>query len=429
MCTTHIGKIGRLSKDTRIQLGQRLEDGLPGTEIVQWLNGLPDVQQVLQDQFTGRPITEQNLSAWKQAGHRDWLLREQARQSAERIAEQADALGQITGGKNVSDFFADVFAAKMVCRAKLVLDRETDPEKRWQRIRQINREVSQLRRDDHRAQRNDLNQKKWQFGVQCQDPAGQLPEVQDLKNERADAVVPSSPELPAAKAMGGGKPDEQMTPPMPLPLQSLPCSTFRIPDPAQSAKALAQKNSAIRIPQSALSSVGWEKEDLSFDLPRRSPAEAGALAQKNSALRTPHSALNGSNLIQPNPAKKNSAVHAFPRPVLGGSGRVVAWRRRDGRQNPFASCSLHLQSSILHPLWLRFSEARRGYLSQPRVTPHAPVLRRQAKEDPASPFTLPRFNQNIDVPLSALKSYIVHRKGCPTSPISGHETRHHEPEK
>ena len=421
MCTTHIGKIGRLSKDTRIQLGQRLEDGLPGTEIVQWLNGLPDVQQVLQDQFAGRPITEQNLSAWKQAGHRDWLLREQARQSAERIAEQADALGQITGGKNVSDFFADVFAAEMVCRAKLVLDRETDPEKRWQRIRQINREVSQLRRDDHRAQRYALNQKKWEFRVQCQNLAEQLPEVQDLKNELAAAVVPTTLEPAAAN-------ESSLIQPNPTKKNSAAASTITCPAPSSVALPKAELSSDLpTVARQRRETLG--KDDLSSDLPRRSPAEAGALAQKNSALRTPHSALNGPNLIQPNPAKKNSAVHAFPRPVLGGSGRVVAWRRRDGRQNPFASCSLHLQSSILHPLWLRFSEARRGYLSQPRVTPHAPVLRRQAKEDPASPFTLPRFNQNIDVPLSALKSYIVHRKGCPTSPISGHETRHHEPEK
>jgi hypothetical protein len=36
---TYIGKIGRHSKTRRDQSGQRLEDGLPDTEIVHWLHG------------------------------------------------------------------------------------------------------------------------------------------------------------------------------------------------------------------------------------------------------------------------------------------------------------------------------------------------------------------------------------------------------
>src|SRR5580698_4446633 len=58
--STRIGKIGRLSKERRNELGQRIEDGLPGMEIVQWLNAQPDVQKILQAQFAGRPISEQN---------------------------------------------------------------------------------------------------------------------------------------------------------------------------------------------------------------------------------------------------------------------------------------------------------------------------------------------------------------------------------
>jgi hypothetical protein len=38
--------------------------------------------------------------------------------------------------------------------------------------------------------------------------------------------------------------------------------------------------------------------------------------------------------------------------------------------------SFHLQPSILHPLWLRLSEARRGYLAQSRFTLHAATLQR-----------------------------------------------------
>jgi hypothetical protein len=59
MTATHVGKIGRLPKSVRHLLGRRIEDGEPGTEIVKWLNGLPGVLDVLQEQFDGHPITEQ----------------------------------------------------------------------------------------------------------------------------------------------------------------------------------------------------------------------------------------------------------------------------------------------------------------------------------------------------------------------------------
>jgi hypothetical protein len=66
MSTTRVGKIGRLSKFIRNELGRRIEDGEPGKELVKWLNEQKRVQEMLKEQFGGRPITEQNLSEWKQ---------------------------------------------------------------------------------------------------------------------------------------------------------------------------------------------------------------------------------------------------------------------------------------------------------------------------------------------------------------------------
>jgi hypothetical protein len=90
MSTTHIGKIGRLPQEIRQLLGQRIEDGIPGTELVQWLNGMPEVQEALRLRFEGRAITEQNLSEWKQTGHEEWVRREERRALAERLLEQQE---------------------------------------------------------------------------------------------------------------------------------------------------------------------------------------------------------------------------------------------------------------------------------------------------------------------------------------------------
>ncbi len=161
MSTTHVGKIGRLSKYYRDELGRRIEDGEPGKELVKWLNGEAQVQAVLKAQFGGRPITEQNLSEWKQSGHPEWLRREEARLFVSKLTEQSDDLEEATDHHEISDRFASVLAAELARLAMALLEEETDPEKRWQRLCGVHRELSQLRRDDHGAVRIALNRARW----------------------------------------------------------------------------------------------------------------------------------------------------------------------------------------------------------------------------------------------------------------------------
>jgi hypothetical protein len=162
---THTGKIGRLSKDRRYELAQRIEDGQPGTEIVNWLNAQPDVREILDAQFAGRPISEQNLSDWKQSGHLEWLRRQEAREAALNLVERADDLDETTQNRDLSDRFATVLASEMTRLAAALLEQETDPEKRWQRLCQIHRELSQLRRDDHRAAHIAIQRERWDLDV------------------------------------------------------------------------------------------------------------------------------------------------------------------------------------------------------------------------------------------------------------------------
>src|SRR5450759_2451157 len=101
MSDTRIGKIARLPKCTRDELGHRIEDGEPGKELVKWLNGLPGVQRVLKEQFGGRPVTEQNLSAWKQGGHPEWFRQEESRLLVSRLTEQSDDLDEAAEGQEI----------------------------------------------------------------------------------------------------------------------------------------------------------------------------------------------------------------------------------------------------------------------------------------------------------------------------------------
>ena len=93
---TRNGKIARLTRPIRDELNRRLQDGEPGVRLVAWLNGLPETQKILQVDFGGRPISEQNLSEWKAGGYRDWLARQEALSQARELTADARELTEAT---------------------------------------------------------------------------------------------------------------------------------------------------------------------------------------------------------------------------------------------------------------------------------------------------------------------------------------------
>jgi hypothetical protein len=163
---TRTSKIARLPKTIRDQLGQHLEDGRRGIDLVQWLNSLPDVQKITADHFNNSPISEQNLSDWKSSGHVEWLRRQAAQEAALSLLTAGEDLGlgsNEEGGLRCGrllDNFAAILAVEMSRLALLLLEQETDPVKKWNRVCEINRELSKLRRDHDRAARIALAQER-----------------------------------------------------------------------------------------------------------------------------------------------------------------------------------------------------------------------------------------------------------------------------
>lgn len=85
---SHTGKIGRLPAEIRNQIGRALRDGVPGVQIVAWLNTLPEVQAILTRDFGGQPIKHQNLSKWKVLGYSTWLSEQAFTQSLMEYSTQ-----------------------------------------------------------------------------------------------------------------------------------------------------------------------------------------------------------------------------------------------------------------------------------------------------------------------------------------------------
>ena len=89
---TRNGKIARLPKHIREELNRKLDDGEKGLKLIEWLNGLPEVQKMLASDFEGRPITSSNLTEWKNGGFLDWQARREAREIIEEWqAEDPDS--------------------------------------------------------------------------------------------------------------------------------------------------------------------------------------------------------------------------------------------------------------------------------------------------------------------------------------------------
>jgi hypothetical protein len=81
------GKIARLPAEIRQELNQRLERSEPSTQLLPWLNALPEVQQVLREEFEGVPINKQNLSQWRRGGFQEsQALRFIQRQTADSLS-------------------------------------------------------------------------------------------------------------------------------------------------------------------------------------------------------------------------------------------------------------------------------------------------------------------------------------------------------
>ena len=121
------GKIARLPHQLRDQLNQRLHNGEPGVDLIQWLNALPEVQALLAEHFNGVPISPQNLSEWNNGGFLDWLttqeLLEASREFAANTAQLPGADGELAGSLSHA-----IIARYAVLLGKMPLDGPTPPD-------------------------------------------------------------------------------------------------------------------------------------------------------------------------------------------------------------------------------------------------------------------------------------------------------------
>jgi hypothetical protein len=182
------GKIARLPMHIREQLNRRLQDGELGTRLVDWLNGLPEVREILKDQFGGRPVSGQNLSEWKQGGYQDWLRHQQVSAFVKRVRGESDQLKDDSCDLfyeyvDIAERLAVVLSAELGLVADALLKKTDDPQEQWRLLKEVLPELSRLRRHNHRATRLKWDKERWEREVDSADEKARQEEIKKAKDK------------------------------------------------------------------------------------------------------------------------------------------------------------------------------------------------------------------------------------------------------
>ena len=164
---TRKGKIARLPSDIRHQLNSRIDDGEPGKDLVTWLNGLDRMRQILAREFGGRPVSEQNLSEWKQGGFLDWRHEMESCARLRDLVEFSDNLDSVSPERGIADRLSALLAIELATETRNVLEQITDPRERWEYLSRAIPKMNILRDGDQKAARERRKMGRWQ--VECDD--------------------------------------------------------------------------------------------------------------------------------------------------------------------------------------------------------------------------------------------------------------------
>ncbi len=153
------GKIARLPCAIRNELNRRLDNEESGIRLVRWLNGLAEVKQLVESEFGGRKITEQNLSDWRSNGYLHWQAQQEALAMARELNTN-DGESGVSGGA-LSDSLLRLVTARY---ASLLYDwngEMTDEFRaRLRGLKGVSREIVRLRQADQTLEQMEI-QKEW----------------------------------------------------------------------------------------------------------------------------------------------------------------------------------------------------------------------------------------------------------------------------
>lgn len=207
---TRNGKIARLPVDIREELNRRIEDGEEGGPLLEWLNELPEVREILNDQFGGVPVNKQSLSQWRLGGHQDWLRHKESCDMVRRLAEEAGDLNAEADDVMVSEMLADLMSVELARAAQAMLAETADPKERWRQLQEVLAQLSRLRRADHRTERLRMDQERWDMKRERWEKEEWERQLQKAKSKALAPIWDRLKRSTLGEIFGGGEAGEKI---------------------------------------------------------------------------------------------------------------------------------------------------------------------------------------------------------------------------
>jgi hypothetical protein len=168
------GKIARLPGEIRDTLNRRLHNGDLGRELVPWLNALPEVKHVLAARFAARPITEDNLSAWRRGGFQEWLLQEQRRVRLRELSDQCPERDPALRARRIAAYTEEQLALELAEELER-LSAMTDRTERSKCLQRLTQELCRLQNSHLRNRELRLLEIKAGHPIVPQSPPNRTP--------------------------------------------------------------------------------------------------------------------------------------------------------------------------------------------------------------------------------------------------------------
>lgn len=160
------GKIARLPHALREEVNRRLLDGVPGSQILDWINAEPAAVKVFADYFNGAPVNDQNLTNWRTDGYRDWIRKNEKVEHLKTLSSYAHQVAK-AGGK-LSEGAQAIVAGELLEVLEAAVDfddGETDP---IERLGKLTNAIASLRHVDLAQDRIELDRQKTKLKAEAQ---------------------------------------------------------------------------------------------------------------------------------------------------------------------------------------------------------------------------------------------------------------------
>jgi len=199
------GKIARLPFKIRNQLNERLRNGEQGKDLVVWLNGMWVVKQILDEEFDGRPISEQNLSGWKQREHQQWLERGEQRRLFREFLDEAEEFGEELDGSSLADRLTEMATLAVARLLQTELEAEEKGPKHRAAVVELLRELARLREGDHEMARLRLQRERWDVERERQSDEDRNQAIAERKAHLRGRIFAGLYRKTLVDALGGGE--------------------------------------------------------------------------------------------------------------------------------------------------------------------------------------------------------------------------------